>query len=85
VFFFKLGLLTCAIYAALTIVFDVALKGIAYFRGGGITLFASGKHPILSLGAVFGVIFGVLWLISFSAAWWIVYPDRKSKFAILSN
>jgi hypothetical protein len=74
--FLKLGLLTCAFYAGLTLVLEAGLRAVAYFRG--VSVFASGRHPGLSLGVKLGFVSGVVWLIAFSAAWWIVYSDLKS-------
>jgi hypothetical protein len=82
--FFKLGLLTCAFYAVLTIALEVVLKAMIRFSGG-LSLFVYGKHPALTVGGVLGVIFGIVWLISYSAAWWIMYLDLKSKLWFLAN
>jgi hypothetical protein len=76
---FKLGLFTCAFYVVLTFLFEVALWAIAYFKGLGV--FLSGKHWFWTLGLKLRVIFGTLWIISFSVAWCLVYLDIKSKFA----
>ena len=79
-FFFKLGLLSCTFYVVLTIL----LEGVywAVIRSGGVMWFYTGAHPYLRLGLFFGVIFGIIWLISFGAAWYIVYLDVRSKFPI---
>ena len=82
--FFKLGLLTCAFYAVLTIVLEFALKGMVHFSGG-LSFSVFGKHPALTLGVALGVLFGFVRLISFSAAWWIVYFNLKSKLWFLAN
>ncbi len=74
-FFFKLGLLTCGFYAALTIVLDADLWAVGFRTNG----------PGLTLGAKYGVIFGVLWLVSFSAAWRIVYIGLKERLSVLPN
>jgi len=37
------------------------------------------------MGLAFGVIFGVVWLISFAAAWRVVFLDLRSQFSVLSN
>ncbi|MFZ1975943.1 MAG: hypothetical protein WAU89_24090 [Candidatus Acidiferrales bacterium] len=73
--FFKLGLLTCVFYVGLTIVLDAAIVGLAHLVGVGFRI----DGPGLALGAKYGVIFGALWLISFSAAWWIVYIGLKAN------
>jgi hypothetical protein len=80
-FFFKLGLLTCGFYAALTIVLDAALVAAAHLWAVGFRT----NGPGLTLGAKYGVIFGVLWLISFSAARWIVYSGLKERLSVLPN
>ena len=80
-FFLKLGLLTCGFYAALTIVLDAALVAAAHLWIVGLRTDGQG----LALGAKYGAIFGVLWLISFSAAWWIVYSGLKARPSILPN
>jgi hypothetical protein len=76
----KLGLLTCALYVALTVLFQVGLWVLIRFKGFGFLY--RGKHPSLALGVSFGAIFGLLWLISFIAAWSFVYPDIKSIFSV---
>jgi hypothetical protein len=81
--FFKLGFLTCAFYAGMTVIFEAAMWAVAYFRGIGVMI--SGRHWGLILGAKMGAIFGAMWLISFSAAWWIVYLGLKSKFIVLPD
>jgi hypothetical protein len=80
---FKLGLLTCAFYVGLTILLEAGLWVVASFWGFGVLV--SGRHPGFNLGVKFGVIFGAIWLISFSAAWWIVYLDFKSRLLIRPN
>jgi hypothetical protein len=75
--FFKLGLLTCLFYVVMTILLEAGLWGMVYFKG--FMWFYRGKHPGLVLGVSWGAIFWVLWIISFSAAWFIVYHDLKSK------
>ncbi|MGA8224144.1 MAG: hypothetical protein WB780_21035 [Candidatus Acidiferrales bacterium] len=82
-FFLKFGLLTCAFYVGLTIVLEGGVWALIYFRG--IMFFIDQKHPALSLAAVPAVIFGVTWLVSFSAAWFIVYRDMKGLLPLLPN
>jgi hypothetical protein len=82
--FFKLGLLTCAFYAVLTIVLDLVLMGLVHFSGG-LSLSVYGKHPPLTLGVALELMFGFVWLISFSAAWRIVYLDLRSKLWFLAS
>jgi hypothetical protein len=80
---FKLGVLTCAFYVGLTVVIEAVLWAVAYFWGLGV--YISGKHWGLRLGVRLGLFFGVVWLISFVAAWWIVYLDLRTKLASLPN
>jgi len=82
-FFLKFGLLTCAFYVGLTIVLEGGLWALVYFKG--LFIFIDEKHPALSLALVPAVIFGVTWLVSFSAAWFIVYRDLKTLFPLLPN
>jgi hypothetical protein len=79
--FFKLGLLTSAFYFGLTIVLDAVLMLLIRLAPVGFRI----DGPGLTLGARYGIIFGALWLISFSTAWWIVYLGLKSRLAILPN
>ena len=76
-FFFRLSFLTCAFYAILTLLLGTTLWTISYFRGFGI--FFSGKHPGSRLGVTFGVVLGIIWIISYAAAWSIIYFDLRSK------
>jgi hypothetical protein len=79
--FFKLSLLACAFYVGLVVLVNAVLLALAQFSPVGFRI----DGPGLSLGARYGVIFGTLWLISFSAAWWIVYLGLKSRLANFSN
>src|SRR5207244_12321360 len=56
---------------------------VAYFKGLGV--FFGEKHWYWTLGLKLGFIFGTLWIISFSAAWCIVYLGLKSKLPIPPN
>jgi hypothetical protein len=76
-FFLKLGLLTCAIYVGLTMALEAGIFAVIRTRGGLMYFFPKGTHMFWTLGLPFGVIFGTLWVISFSVAWWIVYKDLK--------
>jgi len=80
---FKLGLLTCLFYVALTILLEAVLWVVAYYKGIGV--FFSGEHWFWTLGLKLGFIFGTLWIISFSAAWCISYLSLKSKLPIPPN
>jgi hypothetical protein len=82
-FLFKLGLLTCAFYVVLTALLGSALWAFLY-RGGGFAVSLT-KHSFWGTGLFFGLIFGTLWLISFSAAWFIVYQDLKRIFPTVTN
>jgi hypothetical protein len=79
--FFKHGLLTCVFYVGLTIVLDAVRMLLIHLMPVGLRI----DGPSLTLSAKYGVIFGTLWLISFSAAWWIVYLGISSRLAILPN
>lgn len=79
--FVKLGLLTCAFYCVLIILFEAAIWAVAYYHGFG--FFWSGKHWFWTLGLRLGVIFGTLWLMAFSAAWYIVSLGLKKQFPSL--
>jgi hypothetical protein len=82
-FLFKIGLFTCAFYIGMTVLFEATLWAVALFWGFG--MFLSGRHPFLRLGVQLGAIFGSMWLISFSAAWWILFPGLKSRLLVHPN
>jgi hypothetical protein len=77
---FKLGLLTCAFYVALTLLFEAGMWALAYFKG--LSLFFATRDWFWGVGLRLAVIFGILWVISFSAAWCIVYASIKAKLPI---
>jgi hypothetical protein len=79
--FFKLDLRTCVFSGGLTIVLDAVLLLLIRFTSVGFRI----DGPDLTLDARYGVIFGALGLMSFSAEWWIVYLGVKSRVAMLSN
>jgi hypothetical protein len=63
-FILKLTLVTCAFYMGTTLLLLVGLLAIIHLKGMvGYTL----------NWRSFGVLFGLIWLVSFSAAWRIVY------------
>jgi hypothetical protein len=63
-FILKLTLVTCAFYMGITLLLLVGLLAIIHLKGMvGYTL----------NWRSFGVLFGLIWLVSFSAAWRIVY------------
>ncbi len=68
--FTKVALLTCAFYIGLNILLEVGLLGLAQGRGGAGIHFARGGQYIL---------FGILWLISFSLAWRIATAHLIAK------
>lgn len=72
----KLGLLTCGLYVGLVVLLEAGVW--ALIRHGSFGVLYSGKHPSLGLGLFLGIVFGFLWLVSFIAAWWIVWPDIKA-------
>lgn len=74
---FKLPLLTCAFYVALTAMLEIGLWAAARFKGIGVWGIG-GKHWFWTLGARFGLFLGALWVIAFIAAWCIVYSSVRS-------
>jgi hypothetical protein len=63
-FILKLTIVTCAFYMGITLLLLVGLFAIVHLKGiVGYTL----------NWRSFGVLFGMIWLVSFSAAWRIVY------------
>jgi len=72
--FFKLGLLTCGFYVALTLLLEAALWAMAYNWGLGMVL--SGERFGFASRFKLGMVFFVLWLVSFAAA---CYFARAAK------
>jgi hypothetical protein len=70
-FIFKLGLLTCAFYVALTVLLEAGIWALAHFRGFG--MYFATRDWFWGVGLRLGFIFGTLWAISFGAAWYITY------------
>ncbi len=63
-FILKLTIVTCAFYMGITLLLLVGLFAIVHLKG----------MVGYSLNwRSFGVLFGMIWLVSFSAAWRIVY------------
>ena len=63
-FILKLTLVTCAFYMGITLLLLVGLLAIVHLKGMvGYTL----------NWRSFGVLFGLIWLVSLSAAWRVVY------------
>ncbi|HXX43326.1 MAG TPA: hypothetical protein VEJ38_01260 [Candidatus Acidoferrales bacterium] len=80
---FKLPLLTCAFYIALTCLLEAGLWAVARFKGIGIWF--SGEHWFWTLGAKLGLFLGALWVVSFIAAWCIVYAGVKAHIPAVSS
>jgi hypothetical protein len=80
-YLFKLGLLTCAFYVGLTLFFEGALVALAHFTAWGVR-YGGGKHWFVGVGLRLAFVFGTLWIISFAAAWYVVYHGLKSKLVI---
>ncbi|MFZ0038662.1 MAG: hypothetical protein WAK91_14625 [Candidatus Acidiferrales bacterium] len=80
-FFFKFGLLTCAFYAALTLSLEAGMWALTNHHGW--MFFVDKRHPALSIAVVPAILFGFLWIVSFGAAWFIVYRDLKLIFPFL--
>jgi|HubBroStandDraft_1064217.scaffolds.fasta_scaffold365727_2 hypothetical protein len=79
--FVKFGLLTLAFYAVLTLALEAGIWALTNFKG--LMFFVDEKRPALSLAILPGIVFGSLWLLAFSAAWFIVYRDFRSVFLAL--
>jgi hypothetical protein len=79
----KLGLLSCAFYVGVTVLLGAALCAVIYFRG--LAVFVDGRNAGLRFGIAYGAVFGVIWLVSFAAAWWIVWSGIKSNFPTVGN
>ena len=80
---FKLGLLTCAFYVLLTALFEAGLWVAANYKP--FAIFFSGRHWFWHVGLRLGVVLGTMWIVSFAAAWSIVYQGLKSKFPFPVN
>jgi len=76
VFPWKLALLTCLFYIVATALFELVLWILVQFRG--VMIFIMGPHWFWSVGLLFGIVLGTLWLISFGAAWYIVARGIRS-------
>ena len=79
----KLSLLTCACYLVLTIILEFAFLAFVRVVGDFSGSFPA-KHSSSWAGLMVGVIFGILWLISFGVAWHIVYRGVRSRFPFLN-
>jgi len=69
----KLGLVTCAFYLGIVVLLEGAIFGIGIMSKGGFGYF-------LTRPAWF-VLFGMIWLLSFSLAWRIVMTPLTSRFS----
>jgi hypothetical protein len=76
--FLKVGILTCGFYVVATLVLEIGLWAVAYFKGFGIWGLP-GKYLGVYLGIAYGTVLGGLWVLSFSAAWWVVYSGMKAR------
>jgi hypothetical protein len=74
----KIGVLTCVIYLALTILLEAGILAATYLRGG-FGFFVTSKNLFWAFGVRLAFIFGVLWVISFTLAWSIVYASLKVR------
>jgi len=63
---------------------EAALWAVIYFRGG-LMVFVDSRHAGLRSGIAFGTVFGFIWLVSFVAAWWIVWSEFKSYLPVAGN
>jgi hypothetical protein len=72
VFFLRFALLTCAIYLAITIALELAAFAVTYWKGGLFIGFSV---------RLYGAVFAVVWLISFSVAWRIFMHGARANFA----
>jgi hypothetical protein len=80
VFLAKLGFLSCAFYAAITILLEAALWVVVWFRGS-VALFVPEKHWGLRFGVILGALFGLIWLVSFTSAWYLTYLSVRLTFS----
>ena len=78
----KLPLLTCGFYVVLTVLLEGAIWLAAHLRGIGVLI---PKDWFWTVGLKAGAVLGSLWIVAFSAAWWIVYVSYKAQFARLSQ
>ena len=67
-FIVKLGFVTCAIYMGITLFLGLGLLLLVHFKGSA--------WYLLNWRS-FALLFGFVWLISFSAAWRVVYTQAN--------
>ena len=68
----KLAVLTCAIYLAIALVLEAAFFALSVAKNG--MLIGGGIRA-------WGVLFGVVWLVSFTAAFYILDASIRAKLA----
>jgi hypothetical protein len=66
----KLAVLTCAFYLGISVVMEAALFGLAAWKGGA---------GIFLLRWMWGAVFAIVWLISFSLAWHFIFAGIRTK------
>jgi hypothetical protein len=77
----KLGTYTCLFYLVLTALLEASFFLVnLHFNGLGVWGLRT-KSLFWTVGAGLGALFGALWVISFFAAWCIVYAGLKSTLA----
>lgn len=70
--FIKLALLTCAFYLTIAVVLEIAFMVLSAAKGG-----------MMVHGGIraWGILFGVVWLVSFTGAFYIVEASIRAKLA----
>jgi len=66
----KLAILTCAFYLGISVLMEAALFGLAAWKGSA---------GVFLLRRMWGAVFAVVWLISFSLAWHFIYAGIRTK------
>ena len=69
--FTKFALVTCSFYLGITVLLEASVLGIGALKGFGIVM----QRPVLYVG------FGLIWLLSFTLAWRIVWTPILSRFS----
>jgi hypothetical protein len=70
VFILKLAIVTCVFYMGITLLLCAGLMMLVHSKG--IVGYALNWRPL-------GTLFGLIWLVSFSAAWRIVYHQLTAR------
>jgi hypothetical protein len=73
VLFLKLGLLSSLLYAVIVLVSFACIAALMIHRG--LMIGFSGRHLGWVMAGYYGALLFLFWLISFVAAWLIVYPS----------